>query len=170
MMPLNHIFRKCTAGNKLRKSQENINHLMYSDGHQTFCRKRKRIELMDQRTRKLMTMHMDLPALKTAWTQQLEDYIQKSRGRLIAATGNYINKTKTSGTTITRKKLWKEKQPYGRFKQLTSDISHEKMWTWLRKGNLKREPESLLIATQNNAIKTNHIKAENRWDATKQQM
>ena len=30
---------------------------------------------------------------------------------------------------------------------------------WLRKGNLKRETESLLIATQNNAIRTNHIKA-----------
>ena len=30
---------------------------------------------------------------------------------------------------------------------------------WLRKGNFKREPESLLIAAQNNAIKTNYIKA-----------
>ena len=33
------------------------------------------------------------------------------------------------------------------------------MWTWLRKGNLKRETEFLLIAAQNNAIRTNHIKA-----------
>ena len=30
---------------------------------------------------------------------------------------------------------------------------------WLRKGNLKRETESLLIAAQNNTIRTNHIKA-----------
>ena len=30
---------------------------------------------------------------------------------------------------------------------------------WLRKGNLKRETESLHIAAQNNAIRTNHIKA-----------
>ena len=29
----------------------------------------------------------------------------------------------------------------------------------LRKGNLKRETDSLLIATQNNAIRTNHIKS-----------
>ena len=35
----------------------------------------------------------------------------------------------------------------------------QKTWTWLRKGNFKRETESLIIATQNNAIKTNHIKA-----------
>ena len=33
------------------------------------------------------------------------------------------------------------------------------MWTWLRKGNLKRETGSLLIATQIYAIRTNHIKA-----------
>ena len=33
------------------------------------------------------------------------------------------------------------------------------MWTWLRKGNHKRETESLLIAAQNSAISTNHIKA-----------
>ncbi len=35
----------------------------------------------------------------------------------------------------------------------TTDIIHEKTWTGLRKGNLKRETESLLIAVQNNAIR-----------------
>ena len=30
----------------------------------------------------------------------------------------------------------------------------EKTWTWLRKENLKRETESLLITAQNNAIRT----------------
>ena len=34
-----------------------------------------------------------------------------------------------------------------------------KMWTWLRKRNLKRETESRLVAAQNNAIRTKHIKA-----------
>ena len=29
--PLNHIHRKCTAGYKLSRSQEKINHLMYMD-------------------------------------------------------------------------------------------------------------------------------------------
>ena len=41
-----------------------------------------------------------------------------------------------------------------------------KTWTWLRKGNFKRETESLLIAAQDNAIRTNHIKA--RIDKTQQ--
>ena len=31
---------------------------------------------------------------------------------------------------------------------------HEKMWTWLRKGNLTRETEFLLISAQNNTIRT----------------
>ena len=45
------------------------------------------------------------------------------------------------------------------FKRLINNISHEKTWTWLRKENFKRETESLLIATQNNAVRSNHIKA-----------
>ena len=51
------------------------------------------------------------------------------------------------------------KQLYGRFKWLINNISNEKTWTWLKKGNLKRETKPLLIVAQNNAIRTNHIKA-----------
>ena len=54
----------------------------------------------------------------------------------------------------------------GHFKRLINNISHQKTWTWLRKGNFKRETESLLIAAQDNAIRTNHIKA--RIDKTQQ--
>ena len=68
--------------------------------------------------------------------------------------------------TITRKQKWEGKQLYGRFKRLIKNISHDKTWTWLRKGNFKRETESLLMAAQNNAIRTNHIKA--RIDKTQQ--
>ena len=61
--------------------------------------------------------------------------------------------------TITRKQKWERKQLYRRLKRLINNISHDKTWTWLRKGNFKRETESLLIAAQNNAVRTNHIKA-----------
>ena len=59
-----------------------------------------------------------------------------------------------------------EKQLYGRFKQLINDISHEETWTCLRKGNFNRETESLHIAAQNNAMRTNQIKM--RIDKTQQ--
>ena len=61
--------------------------------------------------------------------------------------------------TITRKQKCEEKQLYRRFKRLINNISHDQTWTWLRKGNFKRETESLQLEAQNNAIRTNHIKA-----------
>ena len=41
-MPLNHVLRKCTAGYKLSRSQEKINHLMCMDDVKLYAKKRKR--------------------------------------------------------------------------------------------------------------------------------
>ena len=57
------------------------------------------------------------------------------------------------------KQKWEEKQLYLHFKRQKSKISHRKTWTWLRKENLNRETESFLIAAQNNAIRTEFVKA-----------
>ena len=103
----------------------------------------------------------DLPALKTALTSiyRLENYIQKHEGRLITATRHETENTMNNRMTVTRKQKWEGKQFYERFKRLINNISHDKTWTWLRKGNFKRETESLLIAALDNAIRTIHIKA-----------
>ena len=143
---------------------------------------------MDQGTRKIMTTykalhprdHVDrihvsrkeggrgLASIKDSvgtLIQWLENYIEKCEGRLITVPRNNTDNARNNRTEITKQK-WEGKHFYGRFKWLTSDHSHEKMWTWLRKGNLKRETEFLLIAAQNNTIRTNHIKA--RIDKTQQ--
>ena len=150
---------------------------------------REELKQMDQRTRKLMAMQKALNprddvdrqyiSIKEGGTgpasiedtvdasiQRLEDYIEKHERGLITTiivdTDNTINERMT---TI-RKQKWEGKQLYGRFKRLINNISHQKTWNWLRKGSLKRETKSLLIAAQVNAIKTNHIKA--RIDKTQQ--
>ena len=102
----------------------------------------------------------DLPALKTALTHRYND------GGLITATRIDTENTMNNRMTITRKQKWEGKQLYGRFKRLINNISHDKTWTWLRKGNFKRETESLLITAQDSALRINHIKA--RKDKTQQ--
>ena len=144
---------------------------------------------MDQSTRKLMTMHKALhprddvdrlyvprkeggrglvsieDSVDTS-IQRLEDYIEKHERGLITAIINDTDNTTDNRMTITRKQKWEGTQLHGRFKQLINNILHNKTWTWLRKGNFKRETESLLMAAQNSVIRTNHIKA--RIDKTQQ--
>ena len=90
--------------------------------------------------------------------QQLEDSVQKHDGGLITAIRNDNNNTMENRMTITWTQKLEGKQLYERFRRLINNISHDKIWTWLRKGNFKRETESLLIAAQNNTMRTNHIK------------
>ena len=150
---------------------------------------RDELKQMDRITRKLMTMPKalhprdDVDRLYASRKEggrglasiedsvdtsihRLENYIQKHEGGLITATRHETENTMNNRKTITRKQKWEGKQLYGRFKRLINNISHDKTWTWLRKGNFKRETESLLIAVQDNAIRTNHIKA--RIDKTQQ--
>ena len=58
------------------------------------------------------------------------------------------------------------------FKQQIAEIAHKMTWTHLRKGNFKIETESLLIAAQNNAIRTNYSKAKinNMWQNSKSRL
>ena len=46
MKLLNHILRKCTAGYKLSKSQEKINHWMYMDDIKLFDKNEKELQTL----------------------------------------------------------------------------------------------------------------------------
>ena len=95
----------------------------------------------------------DLPALKTALTHRYND-------------SKTIYKNTMEEMIITWKQKWKGKQLHGWFKRQINNIFHDKTCTRLRKGNFKRETESLLIAVQDNTLRINHIKA--RIDKTHQ--
>ena len=135
---------------------------------------------MNQRTRKLMTMHKALHSRDDvdrlyvsrkeggrgltstedsidALIQRLEDYIEK-HGGLMTAIRNDTDNTMENRTTTTRKQKWEEKQLYERFKRLINNSSDEKTWMWLRKGNFKRERESFLIAAQNEIVSNAFLK------------
>ena len=113
---------------------------------------REELKQMDQRTRKLITMHMalhprdDVDRLYVSRKEggsglasiedsvdtsinRLENYLQKHEGGLITATTHETENTMNNRMTVTRKQKWEGKQLYGRFKRLINDISHDKTWT-----------------------------------------
>ena len=92
--------------------------------------------------------------------------IEKYEQGLITTIRNNTDNTIDNRMTITWKQKWEVKQLYGSFKRLINNISHDKTWTWQRKGNFKTETESLLMAAQNSVITTNPTKT--RIDKTKQ--
>ena len=55
-------------------------------------------------------------------------------------------------------KSWKEKALHVEFVQQTSDVAGEESWRWLRNGFLKKETEGLILAAQEQALRTNSIK------------
>ena len=122
----------------------------------------EKLKQMNQRTKKLMTMHKalhprydvdrlyvsrkeggrGLASIKDtvgASILRLEDDIEKDERGLITTIRNDTDKTIDERDTTTRKQKWEGKRLYGCFKRLINNISHQKTWTWLRKGNLKRE-------------------------------
>ena len=129
---------------------------------------RDELRQMDKRIRKLMTMHKALhprddvdrlyvprkeggrglasieDSVDTS-IQRLEDYIEKHERGLITAIRNNTDDTVDNRMTKTRKQKREGKKFHGRFKLLINNIPHDKTLTWLRKGNLKRETESLLM-------------------------
>ena len=108
---------------------------------------------MDQRRRKCITMHKalypryevdrlyisrkekgsELASIEDRLAgsiQQLEDDLKKCRGRLITVTRNNADNITINRTKITKKQKWEEM--LGHFKRETSELSLEKIWTWLR--------------------------------------
>ena len=140
---------------------------------------------MDQRTRKLITMHKALHPRDDddrlyvsrkeggrglasiedsvdASIQGLEDYIQKHDGGLITPIRNETDNTMDNRMTITRKQKWEGKQLYGPFKRLINNILHDKTWTWLTKKKLKERNRISPNSSTKKHRKNQSYQSENR--------
>ena len=54
---------------------------------------------------------------------------------------------------------WEEKVLHGQYLRQTKEVRSDQCWTWLQNGDLKTETGSLIVATQNQSIITNLVKA-----------
>ena len=57
-----------------------------------------------------------------------------------------------------RKERFREKQLHGQFWRNTAEIIDKKTWEWLKKGRLKKETEGMIMAAQDQALRTDSIK------------
>ena len=101
---------------------------------------------MDQRTRKLMTMHkalhlrdnVDWLYVKKRKRESIEDNVDVSIQKLEDDIRTHIGRPETiqsiNRTEINRKQKWEERQLYRHFKWQTSEISHEKNLHMAKKG------------------------------------
>ena len=61
---------------------------------------------------------------------------------------------------LERAEGWKTKPLHGQFLRQTEEIRDDATWDWLRKGDLKTETEGMITAAQDQALRTNAIKAK----------
>ena len=151
---------------------------------------RLELEEIDRRTRKLLTMHngfhlksnVDRLYLSRSESGRgltgvqdtvetanlgLGNYVRNSKERLLIAArtieedgGRETPIEYKKRKTNERKTQWAQKQLHGQFIRQTMDKASEDRWGWLRKGCLKRTTEALIMAAQEQTIRTNNIKAK----------
>ena len=61
---------------------------------------------------------------------------------------------------LERAEGWKNKPLHGQFLRQTEEISNDATWDWVRKGDLKKETEGMITVAQDQALRTNAIKAK----------
>ena len=95
----------------------------------------------------------------------LEVYVHGCEERLIqAARGDKIDSLEAP-SVLKRSKIekrlknWEEKVLHGQHLRQTKEVRSDQCWAWQQNGDFKRETESLIVAAQNQSIRTNLVKA-----------
>ena len=96
----------------------------------------------------------------------LEVYVHGSGESLMQAPrGDKIDGLEAASVLTRSKKEkrledWEEKVLHGQYLKQTKEVRSDQCWAWLQNGDLKRETESLIVAAQNQSIRTNLVKAK----------
>ena len=101
----------------------------------------------------------------------LEVYVHGSEERLIqTSTGDKTEVPSLEGleaaSILKRSKKekrlqeWEEIDLHGQYLRQTKQVRSDQCWVWLQNGDLKRLSESLIVAAQNQSIRTNQVKAK----------
>ena len=96
----------------------------------------------------------------------MEVYVHGSEERLVqAARGDKIDGLEAASVLKRSKKKkrfenWEEKVVHGQYWRKTKEVSSDQCWAWLQNGDWKRGTESLIVASQNQSIRANLVKAK----------
>ena len=145
------------------------------------------LDNMDRKTRKIMNMHKALHprsnvdrlyiprkeggkgllSIKdTVYTEirALGQYLKTSEDQWLAKAWeeNLIKEDEDPETykdriRQKRKEDWRRKVMHGQFTRQTEDISSNDSWQWLQRGELKKETEGMLMAAQDQALRTRYV-------------
>ena len=134
---------------------------------------------MDRKTRKLLTMYgahhpqadidrlylrradggRGLIGIKDCVRMEKESllrYVEQSKEKLILAVGK--GEKDKEGIQKEHAELRRSKPLHGQFEKATKEVCGRRSWDWLKKGHLKKETESTIVAAQDQAIRTNNIR------------
>ena len=95
-----------------------------------------------------------------------EVYVHRSEERLMQAAREEEIDGLEAESVLKRSKKdkiledWEEKILHGQYLRQTKEVRSDQRWAWLQHGNLKRETESLIVAAQNQSVRTNLVKAK----------
>ena len=95
----------------------------------------------------------------------LEDSLTAIQRLLQAARGDRVDDVEAASVLKKAKKEkrlqdWEEKALHGQYLRQTKEVRNEQSWVWLQSGDLKGETKSLIVAAQNQSIRTNLVKAK----------
>ena len=96
----------------------------------------------------------------------LKVYVHGNEERLIlTAIGDKVDGLEAASVLKRSKKEkrledWEKNVLHGQYLRQTKEVRSDQCWAWLQNGDLKRETESLIVAAQNQSIRTNLVKAK----------